>query len=451
MQIHFSSASSSKILQGVTGVVMQIAFLWILFSGITLIHNFVRLAVPISSTKTGVLLVLLTFFLVFLCTHGRFYGDSRFLRYVIVVVGLYAVFLLLEGFLAIIADAGIKRALTTLLNIGAFILLLILMFLWSGGGENPTKGLQFILRPYVYACLYIAGTGIIAWNLVFFQAVDLKKWQLPREITPAAKTVYMPWYLSQVSGEKEESFRVFGYEVIRLAGFSKEPAQAALFVTPALFMTPFLFKGLHKTKRRRFAMAVLIFFIFVIASVANWILLALLLPLLFFRYRSKVIFMVMIAVTIAGTIFLSKDVRERYGIEQYERNIVRHKIQARDTDEFVDRYKRYFVPHAELGVGIFGTLEQEQSRTLHPRSLLSVFFEHMLYVAMGITGLILVIRSKNGALFGFSLLYLLGHTQKDPVHTLEFPFYVFILFCAAIGFVLDFEMSRIEYAPKGDS
>lgn len=443
MQANISPASSPKILQGVASAMMQIAFLWILVSGITLIHNFIQLAGPISSTKTGITLVLLTLFLVSICTRGRFAGSLRFLNYVIVAVGFYGLFLLLEGLLAIAADAGIKRALTTLLNIGAFLLLLIVMFLWAGGGEDAKKGLKFILRPYLYASLYMAVTGILVWILVSTNAVDPKKWPVPRDITPAGKTMYMPFYLSQVTGEQEEDFLFFGFRLLRLSGLSKEPAQVALLITPALFLTPILFEGKAFRRRRRLVVGIFLVFLFFMASVTNWIILFALLPLLFLRYRRKSLLFLFLALTLVGSIFLFKGVRERLGVEEYEKNIVRHKLDTRTAKGLTARYINYWNTKEIVGSGLFGTLEQREAeagrmKVILPRGALSIITEHLLYLVLVLIALRLIMTRQRGALFGFALLYLVAHTQKDPVHVLEFPFYTFILFCVAIGFMIDY-------------
>ncbi len=416
----------------ILGFFIQASIAWILLTGITLVSNFIQVIYAFSSTGTNFLIMLAVTVFCILDLRGTFSGSNQAVKWVMLVTLPLVGFLMTESFVAMGSGIGVKSTLTTLMNSMGFIMMLVTAFYWAGGGVNPYRGLLFLLKPFFAVVGYIVITGILASVLVSSGMVEPSAWHLPPEITPAGKNVSMPFYLSQITLEYDEAFQLFGFRLIRVAGLSKEPSHAALLIAPALFLLGVL--AMKRRWRKRAVIGAVVLFLLLTASVASWIVLFLLLPLVAWRYRSRALAVLFVCLVIVASFLLLKPVREYFDVEQFETNIVSHKLfYIGNRGALTGRYADYLSSDKLIGVGLFGTVDLGPTHPLAVRGLLSIGAEHLLYALLGLIALGLILSSKERACFGFALLYYILHMQKDPPHMLEFPIFTFFIVLAGIA------------------
>lgn len=350
--------------------------------------------------------------------------------YALLIIGPYLAFILAEALSASLTGNAIFTVRGLFQLMVCLFPALAAMFLVGGGGTDVKQGLRFLLRPYVYFCLFIAITGLIIWLLVYFQIVNPANWppkwlsaKLARKSFADAggKLYSMPLYIGLL-------MRNDLLAIPRLSGLSFEPHVAALFVTPALFAIQFVF---HKSNImvKSVLCTLLVVFLLLVFAVSNIVILFIMMTLIFiksllFRKIKNSLMLLVSFVLLLSFGGLAMQSRHALFIEK--------KYHSRSAYDAIDFYEELADASSLLGDGILSDQESESYKKGSIGFVNAILFS-LQFIIISLVGLMLFFSERETASLGLSLLYLTFHSLKDPSHILSWPFYIYILFVATIA------------------
>jgi len=270
--------------------------LYIISAGLLEVDLFFGLVFPLANKSIYFIfgLFIILFFLVSFKTNFKFVKLPVEL---ILIFFSYFLFIVLEAIASIGGGVGTKTMETIIIHAIISTMTVILVynycyFKMSKIGDPFT----YFVKPYIYFSVYIALTGIIAWILITFLIVDPLEWLLPEGLFKQDTASFklkghvintMPYGLGLVrfgqGGIDIQNLIEFLVFIPRASGLAREPHMMAIFLTPALFLIPFIFDSKENRSFIKFSRLILITFLLVLFSGTNLIILSSFVLLYFVR------------------------------------------------------------------------------------------------------------------------------------------------------------------------
>lgn len=417
-------------------------------SGVTLIPTYLLqealgLSIPVITA------ILLAWVVALTHVTGR---NIRFVKsglarvFPVLLVGSFFAFVMVEATLSIFTGIGQLVIFRILVLAVGTVMMLLGLLRWSRKGSRyvDRDAIKILVNPYVYLCLALAVGGLIAWLSLTLGVVQWQDWIVRDDFRVDAVTGRfrhsMPMFLSFILvGEVPRN--LFGVEVFRGSGLSDEPNQAALFVAPALFLISITFNNASRMLRSA-ATLVMVLFLITLGSVTNWLALAILGWLWLLKRKQ---FALALVAGMIGAIVLASlafDAEADYARSLPDSlDVATARLLKLKSLPGAFQLSPAGLTEDWTGVGVLGALESGHNRggTLILSWVLMV--GHMtLFSALALR---LYLASSSAAPLGLAGLYMALHMLKDPNGVMAFPFYVFVLFLTAIGFVIH-ERERAE-------
>lgn len=268
----------SRAKTGFAGILVQVLLLYIISRNLIVTTTASAFFFPVTGTvqfRCAILLLLLC--VVF--GSGKTKSWKSLSPWGGAIVGSYLFVLLIEAILVICGYENPKQMFVMFIDTGIVMVALVMAYVYASNRLQPRDALRFMLQPYCYLSIYIAAAGLAAWSLVFFNIVEPSDWYLPAGMlkkdpfSNIGHAYTMPYYLGIVlHGLGGGVF--LGLNFKRACGLFYEPHIAAFFVTPTLFLLPFVFKERASKWKVRLTYVLLCAFLFVTHSVSSMAVLA---------------------------------------------------------------------------------------------------------------------------------------------------------------------------------
>ncbi|TES88646.1 MAG: hypothetical protein E3J94_07625 [Desulfobacteraceae bacterium] len=361
-------------------------------------------------------------------------------------VAPFLFFVFVELVAAILSNNGIIKVRSLIVCVVTFSILLSLASL-IGSRTDADEGFRFILKPYVYFCLFIALAGTLAWLLIHFGLISMGSWD-PRDVAPIGnlyrksgyglrQTYSFPLFLGVIINQKIPYLNIY-----RASGLSFEPHIAALFVTPSLFMLRYTLVNWSR-KKVLIANGFTICFLFLSMSTTNHFAMMFIGLLLLLRMKNAVYkfpFCILLAVMLfyyGGSLMnntnyflmLQDKITNSKSLASFNATVYALE-DLKSTQSFMD----LGIIQDKVGVAVLGPIRA---------GLLSLVAVTIQWVIPMFGGLTLFFSRKRTAMFGLCVIYVLLHSLKDLSHTLQYPFYFFILFITAMAYSIPPQKSRV--------
>ena len=270
---HTFRPRSSKLTLGAAGVVVLVLLFYLVTRDTLVVSGFVVHLIPVTATVYFRTLVALLLGWVAISAGGLAPSLSSLGRWGWWVLGSLGALFVVEGIVGIASGGQTRALIIGLINVSIVLFALVLAYLFAARRMDAEAALRFLIRPYCYIAVFVAVAGLMAWLLVHLAIVDPGDWRDPPGMIkkiplPGRERVYaMPYYTSFVLMDSGAEF--LGLEFSRATGLFREPNQAALFVTPALFLLPLVLRG-RSNRRTLIPVSMLIVaFLIVTHSVMN--------------------------------------------------------------------------------------------------------------------------------------------------------------------------------------
>lgn len=363
---------------------------------------------------------------------------DRVRRYFFIIIGPYALLVLVEALSAVTSGAELFATRSIVLRSLAMLLAMTAICVAAGGGTDLRPGLRALVRPYIYLCLAVSATGLVAWLLVQTGAVEPRDWVPPqylsekinRKAQEAGGYLYsMPYYLGFVLSGASAKETLGAYQA---SGLSPEPHPAALFVTPALFFLPFAFSEWRRWARV-LASLLLLAFLAVVYSGTNAVILSTIALLFMVRQLvySRRGLTPLYAVGLVALAYMVFTVLGSFVLDLGHAQFVELKLQGESGWDIKEFHTTLLNSGSLLGYGMF----QNPTGLLWKDSpgFLTAMAYWLQMAVLAAFGLRLFFSRGDLALPGLAFLYVAAHSIKDPPHILQFGFYLYILFIAVLA------------------
>jgi hypothetical protein len=418
---------------GIVGVVIQILMMYIITRDLLMTSSFLNHYAPILGTIQARLAVALLIGWIALSTRGLGTGFGGFRHWGWVVLGPFGIMVLVEGLVTITAGTNSKPIVVVGINLVIFLVSVGSAYLFAIRRRTSTQALRFLIQPYLYLSITVSVLGLAAWLLVHVGGVDPADWYLPDQfaagrVADDSRIGYYssPYYLSGILNQSNGQLLNFNFN--RAAGLFEEPALAAFFVAPAIFLMPLIFRRRSGRLRQKLGILTIFAFLLVVNSTTNFFIMIIIGSLVLSRVmfthpRSRARALAATALVVLGalawlTIANSSGVRSEF------RSV---------GTNYASNLSRSLEEGSLLGPGIVEPARDEKYGKVAPRGLLSwaaVLFHIGIVGALGIR--MIVSRSTHWYVGG-ALIYLSGHSMKSFGHTATTGYYLYILVVLALS------------------
>jgi hypothetical protein len=355
---------------------------------------------------------------------------NRVLIFAAILGGFYVALVLAESVNTMSSGSAPLIVRSTFFRILTIVPAMLTIFIASGGGIDVVRGLRSLLRPYVILCLVIAIGGILAWALVQYDIVPWEDWLVPQELSAkldrkgGANLYSLPYYLGLVLVGASD-IDIIG--TFRISGWSAEPHTAALFVTPALFAIPLVFKG--KRWISILACSLIIVFDFLAFSVTNLLALGAIGGFVLLRWvivgkrlHNLHISMAFISLVGLAALIFGGSILQSGRVE-----FIRYKsFDSISADAVEGVHQTIANTNSVLGKGIFSDNDNDLGEEKEVGLISSVTFWAQAAI-LAAAGCLLFMSRKPTYPLGLSILYVVLHSMKDPSHILWWPVYLFVI------------------------
>lgn len=431
---------------GFAGIVVQVLMMYIISRDLLMSSSFLNHYIPVAGTlqARGAIALLIGWVA---WSRGFGPGFGAFRQWGWIVLGSFALMFLVEGMLTITAGTNSRRIIVVAVNSGIFMFSVSSAYLFAVHGRTTAEALKFLIQPYVYLSLILAVLGLTAWLLVQTGLVDPTDWFVPDQFASGRlasdeSTSYYsaPFYLSGILNES--SGRFLGLSFHRASGMFEEPALAAFFVTPAIFLMPLVFR--HRSGRwKKLGLGILtiLAFLIVVNSTTNMFIM-LVLGLLIL---SKVMLTHPQAgartLAALGLLMLSALTWVTFarlgGIGSEFRSVTSSQVE----------YLQQSLDYGDLlGPGILEPVPPGDPRGVVQRGILSWLAVLFHVGVLGVLGIRWLLSRSSWWYLGGAMLYLAGHSMKSFGHTATTGYYLYMLVVLALTLACYWQTSRSKGA-----
>jgi len=355
---------------------------------------------------------------------------------------------LIEGLITITGGGNSKRIVVEGINILIFVSSVSVAYLFAIRGKTPAQALKFLLQPYVYLVLIIAVLGLTAWSLVHTGLVDPADWHMPDQFTfgrqsdtASSDYYWSPFYLSGIMSQS--SGQLLGFSFHRASGLFEEPALAAFFIAPAIFLMPLVVSNRSSRWKLRLGIATVIAFLLVVNSTTNIFIMTTIGFLILARVilshpRVKARMQAALTLLVIGPLAWLI-IAQLVGTYSEFRLVGASQINA--IQQSLDHGKIF-------GPGILEPIRPGNPRGVVHRGLLSWFVVLFHISVVSIVGIRMLFSRSSKWYLGGAILYIAGHSMKSFGHTATSGYYVYILVVLALTLACYWQIGRPETAPE---
>jgi len=429
---------------GLAGIVVQVLMMYIIMRDLLMTTPYLNYYVPISGSVQARMAVALLIGWIALSTRGLGPGFGAFRNWGWIILGSFGLMFLVEGMVTITAGTNSKPMVVGGINLAIFLFSVGSAYLFALRGRTPTHALKFLLQPYIYLTIIVAVLGLTAWLLVHAFGVNPADWYLPERFSagrvsdsPLVAYYSSPFNLSGILNQSNGQLLNFSFN--RATGLFEEPAVAAFFVAPAIFLTPLLFEKRSSRWWLRLWILVLVGFLLIVNSKTNFLVMSItgsvmLLRIIFFHPRVRSRFLAAVALVLlsvfAWSIFIGDS-----GVGSEFRS-----VRAAYVDDLTSSLQR----GTFLGPGVFEPARATNNDEPTPRGLLS-WFAVLLHVAiLGGLGMRVVLSHRQDWYFAGALIYLAGHSMKSFGHTASTGYYLYMIVVLSLTLACYWSIRRPE-------
>jgi hypothetical protein len=433
---------------GISGIVIQILMMYVITRDLLITSAISNYFAPITGTvQTRSAIVLL---IAWIAWSTRGLGDNfgAFRHWGWIVLGSFTLMFLIEGLVTIAAGGNSKRIVIEGVNASIFVSSVSVAYLFAIRGRTPTQALRFLLQPYIYLAVIVAVLGLTAWSLVHTGVVEAADWYLPDQFAFGRQTVdglskyySSPFYLSGILNESVGTGRLLGFNFSRATGLFEEPATAAFFVAPAIFLLPLVFGNRSSRWKLRLGILTILGFLLVVNSTTNMLTMTVLGFLVLAKValthpQASTRLMTVLVVLVLGV--LAWVTFSHLGRSDSELLLI--------TSRQLDGLRQSLDHGAFLGPGIFDPVGPGDPRGSMQRGLLSWFAVLFHIATLSIIGIRMLLSRSPRWYLGGAILYLAVHSMKSFGHTAASGYYVYMLVVLALVLACHWQAGRSEMA-----
>jgi hypothetical protein len=313
------------------------------------------------------------------------------------------------------------------INTAIFLFSVGSAYLFAIRGKTPTQALRFLIRPYLYLSIIVAFLGLTTWLLVHTGGVDPADWYLQDQfafgrVSDSVQVSYYstPFYLSGILNQSGGQLLNFNFN--RASGLFEEPALAAFFVAPAIFLMPLIFGNRSSRWWLRLGILLIIGFLLVVNSKTNFLVMTftcsiILSKLMLSHPRVRPRVLATLGLVGLGALVWSTFIQN---------NGIGSEFLSLGSD-YVDQLSRSLSRGTFFGPGVFQPAQLELIGESTPRGLLSWFAVIFHLGLLGALGIYLIFSNSTKWYIGGALIYLAGHSMKSFGHTSTTGYYLYIL------------------------
>lgn len=431
---------------GIAGVAVQILMMYVVTRDLLVTSAVTNYYLPITGTVQARSAIVILIAWIAWSTRGLGPGFGGFRHWGWIVLGSFGFMFLIEGLTTITAGANSKRIVIEGVNVSIFVSSVSVAYLFGLRGRTPAQALRFLLQPYIYLAVIVAILGLTAWSVVHAGVVDPSDWYLPDQFAFGRQTVdgptgyySSPFYLSGILNQSNG--RLLGYSFNRASGLFEEPALAAFFVAPAIFLMPLYSQGRSGRWASRLGILTILAFLLVVNSTTNMFIMLLLGLLILLRIilthpRSGTRGLAGLSLVLLG-ILTWVTFAQLGGIGSEFRSVTSTQInnlrQSLDHGDF-------------LGPGILEPIRQGDPRGVVQRGLLSWLAVLSHIGVLAILGIRMIVSRSIHWYLGGAILYLAGHSMKSFGHTATSGYYSYMLVVLALTLACYWQSTRPDGA-----
>ena len=415
-----------------SGIVIQVLMMYIVTRDLLMTSSFLNYYAPILGSIQARMAVALLIGWIALSTRGFGSGFGAFRHWGWFVLGPFGLMVLVEGLVTITAGTDSKPILVVGINLLIFLFSVGSAYLFAIRGRTLTQALAFLIQPFLYLCITVSVLGLAAWLLVHAGGVDPADWYLPDQfaagrLTNDAQIGYYssPFYLSGILNQSNGQLLNFSFH--RATGLFEEPALAAFFVSPAIFLMPLMFRNRSSRWWLRLGILVIIGFLLVVNSKTNFLVMSItcsiiLSRLMFSHPRVRPRVLATLGLLVLSALIWSTFIQNNgIGSEFLSIGL-----------EYVSDLSLSLSQGSFLGPGVFEPARLEIVGEIIPRGLLSWFAVISHISILVVLGIYMTFSSSTKWYIGGALIYLAGHSIKSFGHTATSGYYLYILFVLAL-------------------
>ena len=406
------------------------ALLLILISGE--ISEFSNLIVPSKNNFRIINYILLPTILVFFLKLGmksiKLCFPQNFNKIFLFIMTPIIIAYLIELQQKLFLSLNIAQIQSIIIGGIALVLILYLSKLIIADQKNTRFWLKLILTPYIYLCIFIATTGLIAFVAIELEIIHLASWEVPNILTKNGflsgrkEHVSMPFYVTLVHDNFFGGFN-------RYNGLSIEPHTNTQFCAPAIFFSAYFFNKNSRLKNASI-IALITSYLILSFSITFYASLFACLALVFIKYFS--LKKLIIITTSSSAFLLLKDFFFNTKEIQLLSFVLLDKIKGEtglnnSSSAHSDNILYYLNPDHLIGTGLFtDPMEMKWG-------LLSLFIYAFIVIFSVIIGLWLLLRKDEESIIGLGLIYYIIHSLKSPIASFSQPFLIYLYFIVALS------------------
>ena len=412
---------------GMSGIVVQVLMMYIVTRDLLVTSSFLNYYAPILGSIQARMAVALLIGWIALSTRGFGSGFGAFRNWGWFVLGPFGLIVLVEGMVTITVGTNSKPIVVIVINMVIFLISVGSAYLFAIRGRTPTQALNFLILPYLYMSITISVLGLAAWLLVHVGWVDPAEWYLPDQFSfgRLADDVLVgyyssPFYLSGILNQSNGQLLNFSFS--RAAGLFEEPALAAFFVTPAIFLMPLIFRRQSSQWLPQIGILVIFAFLLVVNSTTNFFVMAVIVSLVLSRitltnsqFRPRVLAALTLVVLGVMAWFTFANIGG-----------VGSEFREAGTN-YAANWSRSLEEGSLLGPGILGPAHTEKIGETAPRGILSWAAILFHIGIVGALGFRMILSRSTHWYIGAAMIYLAGHSMKSFGHTGTTGYYLYML------------------------